>query len=314
MAHNLATIRGKIAMAYQRHNPWHKLGVTLPPGVTVEDAIAKASMDYTVSLAPLYLNGGQLVDCRQAVLRDGNIVLGTVGPGYEPVQNKDAFDVVEALMGEGGMQIETLGALGQGETAWMLLRNGTEITVRDGDIVKPYLLVATSHDGTRAITAQPTAVRVVCQNTLNMVKERATIAVRHTASVRDRLDEAKRILARFGKAKEEATELYQAMAEMPLSPDALEAYWATCIPKAANMELVEERRAMLGHLALAGKGAGGATVWGAYNAVTEYTDHLYVARQDGTYRTHGAQSALFGGGRILRDKAWDEALALLGRN
>ena len=314
MAHNLAEIRGKIAMAYQGESPWHKLGTVLPAGVTVEDAIRRAHLDYAVSLAPLYLGGGQLVDCRQAVLREGTIILGTVGPGYEVVQNPAAFGIVEALVGEGGMTLETLGALGQGETAWMLLRNGTEIQVREGDTVKPYLLVCTSHDGTRAITAQPTAIRVVCQNTLSMVRDRATIAVRHTASVRDKLDEAKRILARFGKAKEEATETYQAMADMPLSPDALEAYWATCIQKAANMDLVDERRAMLSHLAMAGKGAGGATVWGAYNAVTEYTDHVYVSRRDGTYRTHGAQSALFGGGRILRDRAWDAALALIGRN
>jgi len=39
-------------MAYQGESPWHKLGVTLPEGIGVADAIRRASLDYTVSLAP----------------------------------------------------------------------------------------------------------------------------------------------------------------------------------------------------------------------------------------------------------------------
>lgn len=341
MAHNLAVIRGKVAMAYNGASPWHRLGTKLNgTGETLASSLEAASLNYQVSLAPMYLADGRKVDCRQAVLRDESIILGTVGKGYTVSQNAEALGVVEVLIGEGGMTIETAGALGEGEVAWLMLKNHSDIKI-GSDIVKPYLLVKTSHDGTSGVSAVPTAVRVVCQNTLNMVKDRATISVKHTQSIKDKLAEAKRILGSFGKAKAEAERLYSAMASTPLSLAQLADYWQEVFPGKVKNEAeesraivdewlngesrnvvagmlrnrgdekadpIEERRDMVAYLLNNGKGAAGETVWGAYNAVTEFVDHVYVSRQDGTYRTHGAQSALFGGGAQIRDRAWTKAL------
>jgi len=331
MAHNLATIKGKVAMAYHGESPWHKLGEKIPQGASILEVLRLAHLDYDVTLAPLFLADGRAVE-RSAVLRDGQDILGTVGPGYEPVRNAEAFSIVTTLAEEGGLRVETAGALGQGETAWLMLRNGVDIQVRPGDVVKPYLLVATSHDGTRGIQAVPTGVRVVCQNTLHMVHDRAVISLRHTKSVRDKIDEAKRILGRFARAQEQAAETYQAMVNTPMTLDALTTYWATVFPSAkaegsedsravvaellgnrgeSKTDRVQERRETVAWLLDHGRGAAGATVWGAYNAVTEFVDHVYVSRANGDYRTAGAQSALFGGGAVIRDKAWVAAVDLV---
>lgn len=366
MAHNLARdAAGAVRMAYRGESPWHRLGAIGPEHGTVEQWVEAARLNYKVGLAPLYLSGSTgMIECpiRQAIIRDGDVtaVLGTVGMGYEPIQNADAFGIVGDLIDLGKMEIETAGALGKGETAWMLLKNGQEIEVRSGDAVKPRLLVVTSHDGTRSLQAIPTAVRVVCQNTLNAVRDRAALNIRHTSSAGERIKTAQAILADYGRTMETTAAQYRAMAAKDLQADDIRQYLATVFPKpktsqapaapqgvgadlvaellgidattgatvpvnvrvsadqmglmgvplhVANVngkDSVEDRRDAVEYLIDNGS-SNGRTAWGAYNAVAEYVDHVYVARADGSPRLNGAASALFGSGAAMKARAWDAA-------
>lgn len=55
MAHNLATIGGRVAMAYQGETPWHQLGTRFPSIASIEQALTGASLDWTVRLEDLAL-------------------------------------------------------------------------------------------------------------------------------------------------------------------------------------------------------------------------------------------------------------------
>ncbi len=321
MAHNLATIQGRIAMAYSGESPWHNLGTQIPATTTLPDALHIANLDYGVSTEPLYLKDGREAP-RVAVLREDGRILGTAGTGYRPIPNVEAFGIVEDL----GLPFESAGALGAGEVAWLLLKNGGEQEITPGDKVKSYLLVSTSHDGTRSLAATLTNVRVVCQNTLNAVKEHATVSIRHTRSATDRMREAKRILEQYYRGIEATTKLYRTMAKTPMTADKLIGYWESVFPtkkvdavaemmadiaKAETSDTNRERQEVCAYLMEHGKGAAGPTVWGAYNAVTEYVDHVYPYRADGGERKNGMQSAVFGGGSVIRQKAWGAATSLL---
>ncbi len=65
-----------------------------------------------------------------------------------------------------------------------------------GDPVRPYVLLLNSHDGSTAVVAATTPVRVVCQNTLNwgLRDARQKCAIRHTDAVLQRVHEARRVL------------------------------------------------------------------------------------------------------------------------
>ena len=53
----------------------------------------------------------------------------------------------------------------------------------------------------------------------------------------------------------------------------------------------------------------GKTYWSAYNAITEYVDHVSVLRQDGKLKKTGSMSAIFGQGAMVKR----EALRILTR-
>ena len=91
--------------------------------------------------------------------------LSVVSSDYKTVQPDDILGFFGELAASGGFSIETVGALKEGRRLWALARVGENARIRD-DEVAPYLLLATSYDGTMATLAKFTAVRVVCQNTL----------------------------------------------------------------------------------------------------------------------------------------------------
>jgi phage/plasmid-like protein (TIGR03299 family) len=89
------------------------------------------------------------------------------------------MDFFRKLSDVGGFEMETAGALSHGRRVWALARVGDGAPVVDGDLVKPYLLLGTSYDGTMATIAKFTAIRVVCNNTI-------TPAVNSTADETDK--------------------------------------------------------------------------------------------------------------------------------
>ena len=201
MAHNLNIHNGRASMMYVGDAPWHKLGVKLPKLATSAEAIEAAGLDYEVHKKQLFCkpNGRHLVEVPRSfctVRRDTEAVLGIVGDRYTVLQNEDAFTFFDSLVGTGEAIFETAGALGQGESIWLLAKLPGYIRVGRNDEVKKYLLLTNSHDGKSMVRAKLTPVRVVCNNTLSAALEGAEqeVRIRHTPSAVDRLEEAHKIL------------------------------------------------------------------------------------------------------------------------
>jgi hypothetical protein len=54
----------------------------------------------------------------------------------------------------------------------------------------------------------------------------------------------------------------------------------------------------------------GRTVWGAYNAVTEYIDHVSILKKGGGLTKNGFETAVFGYGAYQKSKALDTAVEM----
>src|SRR6266700_3803416 len=144
MAHNLATTNGETAMAFYGESPWHGLGTKLDAPATAADAIAAARLDYIVELTALVTRDGQDVPQRKAVVRaDNHDVLGVVGNGYVPIQNRECFGFLDAVVADGGLRYHTAGALGRGERIWLLAKLPGHIRVKGTeDLTEKFLLLS----------------------------------------------------------------------------------------------------------------------------------------------------------------------------
>lgn len=180
-----------------REVPWHGIGEIVESQLTAAEAIKAAGLDWEVSLQPVYTRGAggfNEVPFRKSVTRsDTGESIGIVGRNYVPLQNREAFSFFDNVVDDGEAKYETAGSLGNGRQVWMTAKVPEGVQVGGVDPVDIYLLLTNSHDGSRAVTAAVTPVRVVCQNTLNFALNRARRAwkVRHTSGVQARVAEAR---------------------------------------------------------------------------------------------------------------------------
>lgn len=96
---------------------------------------------------------------------------------------------------------------------FVCLKLQNPIIVGSQDAVEQYVLLANGHDGSLAITAMPTNVRVVCWNTLSAAlgAAKAEHKIRHTKNSADRVKEAFRIMGLLEDNSKHNTAAYNAM-------------------------------------------------------------------------------------------------------
>jgi phage/plasmid-like protein (TIGR03299 family) len=192
-----------------RQPAWHGLGTILEDEVTTEEMLAAAHLnDWNVRLEPIKFpkNTNSHKDWFSTVRtnpfdRSQKDVLGVVGERYKVLQNEELFAFGDNILD--GARWETAGAIKNGTVVFGSLALERE-TVLDpkgvSDKVKSYLLVHTSHDGSLAIQASVTPVRVVCQNTLNMAvgargkAAKQSYRIRHTQTLEGRIAAAREAL------------------------------------------------------------------------------------------------------------------------
>ncbi|MBO4591232.1 MAG: DUF945 domain-containing protein [Eubacterium sp.] len=182
-------------MFYVRHKPWHGLGTEVKTAPTSEDALVYAGLDWTVLQKNVYSEDGHLIPGYKANIRNTDRAsLGIVSDKYKVVQNKEAFQFTDDLLGA-GVRYETAGSLQGGRKVWMLAKMPQRYII-SGDEIAPYMVVMNSHDGSSGIKVAMTPVRVVCQNTLNLALRNAkrTWTTKHTENVMSRVHEAKETL------------------------------------------------------------------------------------------------------------------------
>ncbi len=172
---------------------WHKCGQILDHVFTAAEAVEFGGLDFTVEKQRLFTERGlDVPDYFATVREDSRAVLGLVGRDYTIVQNRDVFSFFDGIVGAGIAIYETAGCLGKGGVIFVTAKLPKEIVIGNDGPIENYLVLCSSHDGSMAITAFFTPVRVVCQNTLNASFNNNTnrVYIKHTQNVKERFVEA----------------------------------------------------------------------------------------------------------------------------
>lgn len=321
--HGLATIGGKIAMAYQGETPWHALGTELKAAdrVTVAAVLAAANLaNWQLRLEQIQRTrqdgSTEIITDRQHVVRGlDDTYVATVGPGYTLLGNEDAFAPLDDAMQKFGVEIETAGAIDAGKRVWVLARMKEQIEPVPGDTIQGYLLMMLGHDGLMSYFGKLTPERAVCRNTiaLALAGETSTLfTMRHTKSITDRTKQAEALITTMVEGLNRTNETFTQLAKRRMTAEQVKDYIASVMPAPAAgqpSDKLLERLDTIKTLAYEGKGARefagsdgeSTTAWGAYNAVLEYLDHVRPAEaKKATARTSANFSTLFGANEKIK--------------
>lgn len=340
MAHMLDIVNGKATMAYVGQTPWHSLGQELTPGASLAEWTKEAGLDWSVLRAQVLFRDGRQAgdifhdhpfpinsyDGRDVLYRsDTGAALGVVSSDYNIVQPVEVLSFFDDIANSGGFDLETAGSLSGGRRIWALARINDGAPIIGHDIVRPYLLLTTSQDGTHATTAKLTAIRVVCHNTLTVSLQEQNEIVDKAVNTKVQVLHSARFNARQVRAQlgifEGTFERWmiqtKAMAEQPIDLDTASEMAmdiAREIPKRVRgpgpVEVhLDESVAYLRIMelfqgaAIGSDIAQGQTKWQFINCVSQWIDH-----ERGRTGAGRLNSAWFGAGNALKNFAYDLVL------
>lgn len=293
----------------------------LPGGsVDLDTLRVAAGLDWTVSKQPAFVTGAnaQRIKNWNAVQRDSDgAIFGMVKDAYHLFQNTEGFEYVQAVLGEADAQGLTAGSLYGGALVWLLVKLDRTIWVKgDGSPLDDYLLACWGHDGLHALTLADTMVRVVCSNTQTAALKGASAkyTIRHTPGMGGKVEAVRKALDIHSAYVQQLSDVLNDLAARPMTIDEVLKFTEVLLP--ANPEVdkayrTEAERA--GIVALYQNSTSlvdvPETAYRAYQAVTEYVDHVKVARGTKTASADDRRMA-----SIIDGSAYDlksKALSLL---
>ena len=308
MAHEVENIFYTSNEENGRFVPWHGLGTSVSEALTSSDAIKSAGLDWKVESAPIYTEGNFEIPGYKANKRDiDGKVLGIVSDKYKIVQNSEAFDFTDSLIGE-GCTYETAGSLKGGKKIFLLAKLPQKMIIEDA--VDPYICFTNSHDGFGAIQACMTPIRVVCSNTLNLALSSATRkwSAKHVGNIENKLEEAKHTLKlandymdelnivadKLAHTKVMESEVAQILDEIFPVDESMSDRKKTNINQIKNDIMI----CMFAPDILKFKNTG----WGAINGFADWVSHYKAARESDTFAERKFNRIL--DGHIVLDQAF----------
>lgn len=328
MAHNLSIQKnGEASFFSVREKAWHGLGKIVQEAPTSEEAIKLAGLDYIVEKRPVHIihEGLQVeVPNQFATTRvDNGVPFGIVGSRYEVLQNTEAFNFFDSIVGGKEAIYETAGALGQGERIFITAKMPTYIRLSnpkggmsEEDLIEMNLFLV-NHHVTGSMLAAFTPTRIVCNNTLNMALGNCVnqVRIQHRNGMQDKIKQAAELMGLVNVYQKEVEEVFNAMVRKPMiDRDLKDVILRTFATKehldtlAKGEDLPKRFQSILDNCyqyamesPTQQMGTTKGTVFGGYNAITGYLQNVKE------FKSAEAQlvSVLEGSSLDLNQKAFD---------
>ena len=234
MAHNITERDTVISV---RDAGWHGLATVLDDYVTPEEARLQA-FPWEPVTTPLYRAVPAVVDGEPTTTyevvpgikgverSDNGDFFGSVGEDFVHATNKEMTEIAESVEGisDGEVRVETAGSLKGGRKVWMLLRLNEPIAVKGdphGETI-PYFALQNNHDGAGSFRGQALFTRIICDNTAQAADLEAhargtDFTFRHTAGLKDRIEEARGAVAMWRKSVEEWNTLMNSLMDLKVT-------------------------------------------------------------------------------------------------
>ena len=342
---NFNSFKNSYSFASAKEIPWHGIGQIVDGAMTSREAIELANLDFQVGKMPIWgkypeediikldKRGIEVPGYFATYRKDTGFPFGIVKGRYEVVQNTEAFDFFDQIVGEGKAIYETAGALGNGETVFVTAKLPYQFKIKGEDLIDNYILLTMAHDGTAAIEAMVTHIRVVCANTLSaaMSGGKHKIKIKHTNSAHDRLKIAHQIMGITSTILDKNNQLFEELCNIKITDTQANLYFYNLMLNDGQLEQLAKQEYKLDYVDdsiiptktknrinqlkeynIVGIGqdmiSTKGTVFGAYNAVTGYIQNVKEYRD----AERKMENVMFGTEYAFSTSALETAIRMFG--
>lgn len=244
------------------------------------EMLEKTGLNWKVKTEKVQTASGIIIPDRIALVRDDtNTVLGIHTEAYAPYQNDELLELLFRISQQSGLKLHTGGSFKGGEKVWFQLKSDD---YRLGnDKIEGYISGFNSFDGRTSLAFGNSSITVSCQNTFWQGYRQVDTRLRHSATMKPRIEEILRKIDVLLDEEKKVFETIRIMNEIPMTPEVRELVTKMMFSleneeKLDSIDLSTNKQNKLIRfnaavdMELAGKDR---SIWGLFSGVTRYTTH-----------------------------------------
>jgi len=229
----------------RREPAWHRLGEVFDEPLTMSQAIKRAKIDFDIKKYPSYAyveddkgevdlipTGGFAVIREPTDDDPEHRILANVGKEWTAIPVQSLATMLDPLTEQ--YPVETVGAIGYGETIFMTLDAGESKIA--GEDHRLFYLITDRRTGTGSLQFVFTPVRVVCQNTLMSGLSSAKVNVRlnHTKDIEKDAEWYMSIFHKMLDVKETVIPIFDSLATVNITDEEIAQVLYKAYPEASR--------------------------------------------------------------------------------
>lgn len=244
------------------------------------DTLQRTTLQWTAKKEKLFRQNGEAVPDKVAVIReDDNSYLGTVSKTFGIIQNADCWTIVNECLAKEAVLYKS-GELFGGRKVWWALDLGRF----DVENLRKFVVLVNSFDGSCRFKAMITTIRPICSNMLNRIGKSAIInlSVKHTVNASIRVHQVQNLFEQATNEYARFTEEIKAMRSRRISHGEFEDYAKSILHMKDENKFAKVITTLKNNMS---NDQYLGTMWGAYNAVTQYLEHQRPVRAANEFET-----------------------------
>jgi len=257
------------------------------------ELLEKTGLNWTVNKEPLFTEDGKESKGFGLYRNDNDNHLAVVGSGYRVYQNHEMCEMMVNASEGIGMKTSRGGSLQGGRKVFLQIQLDSKTI--NTDTVKRYITCLNSHDGTTSIGFGSSNTVVSCANQFHkMFREDAMSRFQHSTHSKSRIDNAMEDLRKTILNDDKLMRSFELMSDAPISDQ----IFSKVMNKAFGIDLdksvkeyssrkinqmKEVNEVMSNEL-----DSHGSSLWGLFNGVTYYTNHVSKKDAGNEYLMTGA--------------------------
>lgn len=156
--------------------------------MNTEEILKNTGLNWNVKKEELQTTSGLIIPDKIALVReDTNAILSVMGKGYEPYQNSELLELLYKINQSIGLEVETGGSFNGGGKVYFQLKS--DDLKLNGDLIKGYVSGLNSFDGATSLSFGNATKTISCENTFWDAYRQLDTKLKHTKSMRPRIDE-----------------------------------------------------------------------------------------------------------------------------